>query len=419
MTGEHFDALETRPADEREADLFSRLPGLISHARAGAPSWAALLGDVDPQSVTSRAALANLPVLRKAELLQAQTESAGRQGYAPFGGFCATASDGYPRVFMSPGPLYEPQGDGADPWNGARALFAAGFRRGDIVHNTFSYHMTPGGFILDHGARALGCAVFPAGTGNTEMQLEAIRQIRPTGYTGTPDYLKILLDKGAEAGVDMSSIVKALVSGGALFPSLRAEYAARGIAVLQCYAVAELGIIAYESAADGGMVVNEDYIVEIVRPGTGDPLPPGEVGELVVTGFDRTYPMIRLGTGDLSAVIPEPSPCGRTNMRLKGWMGRADQRTKIKGMFVDPRQIAEVLGRHREIDRARLVVEREGEQDVMRFRYESRAGGGSDLDAAIGASLREVTKLKGSVERVEPGSLPNDGKVIADERNYN
>ncbi|MBA5777345.1 AMP-binding protein [Stappia sp. F7233] len=411
MTGEHFDSLETRSQDEREADLFRRLPGLVAHAAANAEGWERHLAGVNPETLTSRSALAHLPVIRKPELLEAQAEM------PPFGGFVAGEPASFGRVFLSPGPLFEPQGEGADPWNGARALFAAGFRRGDIVHNTFSYHLTPGGFILDHGARALGCAVFPAGVGNTEMQLEAISRLRPTGYTGTPDYLKVLLDKGDEAGMDVSSITKGLVSGGALFPSLRAEYAERGVTVRQCYAVAELGVIAYETAIDEGMVVNEEYIVEIVRPGTGDPVPDGEVGEIVVTGFNRTYPMIRLGTGDLSAVVSGASPCGRTNMRLKGWLGRADQRTKIKGMFVDPKQVAEIIRRHPEIAKARLIVERSGEQDVMRLRYESNAED-SGLGAAIADTLRDITKLKGAVERVTPGTLPNDGKVIADERKY-
>ncbi len=411
MTGEHFDSLETRGAEERERDLFCRLPDLLRHAIDAAPGWRRHLAGVDPQTIDSREALASLPVLRKTELMAAQAEE------PPFGGFATGEPGSFRRVFLSPGPIFEPQGEGADPWNGARALFAAGFRPGDVVHNAFAYHLTPGGFILDHSARALGCAVFPAGIGNTEMQVEAIERIRPTGYTGTPDYLKVLLDKATELRRDASSIKKALVSGGALFPSLRAEYEARGVAVRQCYATAEFGIVAYETIVDQGMVVNEDCIVEIVRPGTNEPVPEGEVGELVVTSFSRSYPMIRLGTGDLSALLPGVSPCGRTNTRIRGWMGRADQRTKVKGMFVDPQQVAEVARRHPEIGRLRLIVERSGEQDVMRLAYES-AIAGDGLDAALEQSLREVTKLKGTVERVAPGSLPNDGKVIADERNY-
>ncbi len=411
MSAEHFDNLEIRDPDERESDLFARVAAQIGHAMANAPGWAGHLAGIDPASVVDRASLARLPVLRKPELMAAQAET------PPFGGFAAGPVSSMGRVFMSPGPIWEPQGEGADPWNAARAFFAAGFRPGDIVHNALSYHLTPGGFILDHGARALGCAVFPAGVGNTEMQVDAVATLRPTGYAGTPDYLKVILDKAAELGRDASSIRKALVSGGALFPSLRAEYRDRGVDVFQAYATADLGVIAYESVVDDGMIVNEDLIVEIVRPGTDQPVPDGEVGELVVTSFNRAYPLIRFGTGDLSAVMSGRSSCGRTNMRLKGWMGRADQRTKIKGMFVDPKQVAQVLGRHPEIARARLIVERRAEQDVMRFAYEVEESS-DGLDGAIAASLREITKLNGSVERVAPGVLPNDGKVISDERKY-
>src|SRR5690606_25311282 len=326
------------------------------------------------------------------------------------------------RVYMSPGPIWEPGGSGTDPWQGARAFFAAGVRPGDIVHNAFAYHMTPGGFILDEGARALGCTVFAAGTGNTEMQVDAAATIRPVAYSGTPDFLKVLLDKAAEMGRDLSSIRRGLVSAGALYPSLRAEYAARGVAVMQCYATAEFGVIAYESATDDGevlpgMVVNEHLIVEIVRPGTGDPVAEGEVGEVVVTSFNPAYPLVRLGTGDLSAVMPGPSPCGRTNMRIRGWLGRADQRTKVKGMFVDPKQIAEIVRRHPEIGRARLVVTREAERDQMELRVEP-AGDVAPDASAIAATVREVTKLGGTVTVAGRGSLPNDGKVIADERDY-
>ncbi|WP_306027902.1 phenylacetate--CoA ligase family protein [Stappia sp. MMSF_3263] len=411
MSAEHFDTLEIRDPDERDADLFARLPGQIAHAMANAPGWAAHLSGVDAAAVTDRAALARLPVLRKPELMAAQA------GNPPFGGFAAAPVSAMGRIFMSPGPIWEPQGEGADPWNAARAFFAAGFRPGDIVHNALSYHLTPGGFVLDHGARALGCAVFPAGVGNTEMQVDAVAMLRPDGYAGTPDYLKVILDKAAELGRDASSIRKAIVSGGALFPSLRAEYAARGVDVFQAYATADLGVIAYESVIDQGMIVNENMIVEIVRPGSDTPVPDGEVGELVVTSFNSAYPLIRFGTGDLSAVLAGRSACGRTNMRLKGWMGRADQRTKVKGMFVDPKQVAQVLGRHPEIARARLIVERKAEQDVMRLAYEVEAPA-DGLDTAIAASLREITKLAGSVERVAPGVLPNDGKVISDERKY-
>jgi phenylacetate-CoA ligase len=318
---------------------------------------------------------------------------------------------------MSPGPIFEPEGYGEDWWRTARALFAAGIRKGDIVHNTFAYHLTPGGWILDAGARALGCAVIAAGPGNTEQQLDVIQYLKPTAYVGVPDYLKILLDKAKEAGKDAFCFKKALVGGGALFPSLRAEYNARGIDTYQTYATADLGIIAYESPALEGMIVDEGAILEIVRPGTGDPLPAGEVGEVVVTTFNRDYPMIRFATGDLSAVLPGISPCGRTNMRIKGWLGRADQTTKVKGMFVHPEQVAEVAKRFAGLGRVRLVVARAGEQDIMILRAEA-ASADAGLKEKLVQTLQAVTKLKGEVELVAPGSLPNDGKVIADERTY-
>lgn len=411
-----FDDLERREPAAREAALFAALPAFLAAATARAPGLARWLKDVDPASITNRAALARLPVLRKAELLEFQ------QADPPFGGFAAPDALAGTRIFQSPGPLWEPQGPGADPWQAARAFFAAGIRSGDIVHNAFSYHMTPGAFIIEEGARALGCTVFPAGTGNTDVQVEAAAHLRPNVYAGTPDFLKVMLDRAAETGKDLSSFKHALVSGGALFPSLRKEYAERGVATLQCYATAEFGVIAYESAAaDGapnpGMIVNENLIVEIVRPGTGDPVPEGEVGEVVVTGFNPAYPMVRLGTGDMSAVLSGTSPCGRTNTRIKGWMGRADQRTKVKGMFVDPKQIAEVGRRHPEIAKARLVVSREGERDAMALHVEPSSGAAPNM-AAIESTLRDLTKLGGAVVVVGPGTLPNDGKVIADERDY-
>jgi len=335
----------------------------------------------------------------------------------PFGGYLAGELSEAARVFMSPGPIWEPQAPGLDPWNGARSLFAAGFRKGDVVLNAFSYHLTPGGFILDQGAVALGCTVFPAGVGNTDMQVEAIDVLKPVGFVGTPDYLKVLLDRGREQGRNVSSIKKALVSGGALFPSLRQEYEDQGIQVGQCYATADLGVIAYETEAREGMVVNEDYIVEIVRPGTGEPVADGEVGELVVTNFNALYPLIRFGTGDLSKIIPGQSPCGRTNMRLAGWMGRADQRTKIKGMFVDPAQIAQIVAAHPEVAKARLAVSRAGETDAMTLSVETNARE-DGLSERVASTLRDITRLKGDVELVPPGALPNDGKVIADEREY-
>lgn len=414
MTTAHFDNLETRDPETREASQLGLLPDLIGRA-CTAPSWAKHLTGVDAAAVTSREALAKLPVLRKTQLKELQA------GSYPFGGFATASGSSLARIFMSPGPIFEPEGLGADWWRSARALFAAGVRASDIIHNTFAYHLTPGGWIMDAGARALGCTVIAAGPGNTEQQVEAIQHLRPTVYVGVPDYLKILLDKGAELGKDVSSIKRALVSGGALFPSLRAEYAKRGIAVVQAYAIADVGNIAYESPGpDGaveGMIVDEGVIVEIVRPGTGDPVPEGEVGEVVVTGFNRDYPMIRLATGDLSAVLPGPSPCGRTNMRIRGWLGRADQTTKIKGMFVHPEQVAEVAKRFPELGRVRLVVTRAGEQDVMTFKAEAAAGE-SALAARLGEAVQQVMKLKSAIEIVAPGALPNDGKVIADDRSY-
>jgi phenylacetate-CoA ligase len=402
---DHFDSLETRDPVAREKDLFSRLPAQIALAMT-APGWARHLAGIDATQVTSRAALAKLPVLRKASLPALQKEA------PPFGGFNVTAPGKAKRLFMSPGPIFEPEGHTHD-LNGARALFATGMRNGDVVINCFSYHLTPGGFLLEANAHALGCAVIPGGVGNTEAQLDAIAQFQPSGYVGTPDFLKILLDAAQKAGKDASSIKRGLVSGAALPPSLRKELGERGVAVKQCYAVAETGVIAYESDAMEGMVVTEDTIVEIVRPGTGDPVADGEVGEIVVTSFNPDYPMVRLATGDMSAVLAGQSPCGRTNTRIKGWMGRADQTAKVKGMFVRPEQVAEVAKRFPEVTRVRLVVSRENEQDAMTLMAESANAGATE---AIAEVLQSVTKLKGAVKIVAPGSLPNDGKVISDER---
>lgn len=404
----HYDARETREQAAREADLFSRLPGVLRAAMA-APAYAERLKGCDPAAVTSRAALADLPVLRKSEL------PALHKASAPFGGLVAGPPGSFARLFTSPGPIFEPEGRQGDPWRGARALFAAGFRPDDIVLNTFSYHLTPGGFIFDASARALGCAVIPAGPGNTEQQFELIEAYRPVGYSGTPDFLKILLDAAASSGRDISSIKRALVSGAAFPPSLQAEIKARGIDAYQAFGTADLGLIAFETEAREGMLVNEDLILEIVKPGTGDPVAPGDVGEIVVTSLDPHHPWIRLALGDLTAALPGTSPCGRTNMRIKGWMGRADQTTKVKGMFVRPEQIAEIGKRHSALGRLRLVVIRQGEADAMTLRAETAAANDALRDE-IAASLRAVTKLGGSVELVSPGTLPNDGKVIADER---
>jgi phenylacetate-CoA ligase len=407
MTG-HYDSLEIRDPAARERDQLAQMPDVIARAMT-APGWAKQLAGTEPKAVSSHAALAKLPVLRKADFTAMQKEN------PPFGGLNVTPVAAAKRLLMSPGPIFEPEGMDNDWWGAARALFAAGFRKGDIVHNSFAYHLTPGGFIMESSAHALGCAVVPGGVGNTEQQLDAIAHYRPAGYVGTPDFLKILLDTAEKTGKDATSLRRGLVSGAALPASLRDELGRRGVAVLQCYATAELGVIAYESEAREGMIVNETVIVEIVRPGTGDPVPQGEVGEVVVTSFNRDYPMIRLATGDLSALMPGMSPCGRTNARIKGWMGRADQTAKVKGMFVHPKQIAEIGARHPEIMRLRLVVDREAEQDRMTLLAEC-ATSDAALETAIAATLQSITKLKGSVRLMTPGTLPNDGKIIADER---
>jgi phenylacetate-CoA ligase len=405
---DHYDALETRDPSARERELFARLPDILRRAVA-APAYASHLAGIEPAKVTSRAVLATLPVLRKSAL------PALHKAAPPFGGFVAEAPGAFARLFTSPGPIFEPEPAAADPWRGARGLFAAGFRKGDVVLNTFSYHLTPGGFIFDGAARGLGCAVIPAGPGNTEQQLDLIEAYRPAAYAGTPDFLKILLDAAASAGRDASSLKRALVSGAAFPKSLQDEIKARGIDAYQAFATADLGFIAYETPAREGLVVNEDLILEIVRPGTGEPVADGEVGEIVVTSLDPHHPWIRLALGDLSAVLAGPSPCGRTNQRIKGWMGRADQTTKIKGMFVRPEQVAEIAKRHDGLGRLRLVVRRDGETDAMILRAETGAASEALRDA-LGASLQTITKLRGTVELVAPGSLPNDGKVIADER---
>jgi phenylacetate-CoA ligase len=405
---DHYDALETREPSMREAELFSRLTDVLRKALE-APGYAEHLRGIDPARITSRAALATLPVLRKADL------PARHKATPPFGGFVAGSPGTFARLYTSPGPIFEPEAAHADPWRGARALFAAGFRPGDVVLNTFSYHLTPGGFIFDTAARALGCAVIPAGPGNTEAQFELIEAYRPSGYCGTPDFLKILLDAAAASGRDVSSIKRAVVSGAAFPKSLQEEIQSRGVEAYQAFGTADLGIVAYETSAREGMVVNEDLIFEIVRPGTGDPVAEGDVGEIVVTTLDPTHPWIRLAIGDLTAALSGVGTCGRSNLRIKGWMGRADQTTKIKGMFVRPEQVAEIAKRHPELGRLRLVVARDNEQDVMTLRCECAAPSETVRDA-VASTLRAVTKLGGSVELTAPGSLPNDGKVIADAR---
>lgn len=402
----YFDDLETRSVDRRTADLALALPAAIARAKT-APGLAAALAGVEAAGVTSTAALAALPVLRKSELGAAQKSA------PPFGGFTTHPAAAFEHVFQSPGPIYEPGRLGGDWWRMGRFLHAAGVGRGDIVQNCFGYHLTPAGMIFESGARAVGAAVLPAGTGQTELQVRAAADIGTTVYCGTPDYLKVILDKAAEMGETLT-FTRAAVGGGALFPSLRKEYADRGIATLQCYATADLGNIAYESPAMEGMIVDEGVIVEIVRPGTGDPVPEGEVGEVIVTTLNPDYPLVRFATGDLSAIMPGQSPCGRTNIRIRGWMGRADQTTKIKGMFVRPEQVASFVARHPEIARARIVATREGEMDAMTVRIETAA---TD-PARYEGSVVEALKLKGRIEIVPPGSLPNDGKVIDDLRKY-
>ncbi len=408
MAQAYYDKLEMRDPNAREREQFARLVEILARAMT-APGWARRLDGIDPTSVASRAGLAKLPLLRKSELPALQ------QADPPFGGFNLVPPGRSRRLMMSPGPIFEPECESPDGYGTARALFACGFRSGDIVHNAFSYHLTPGAFIFESGLHALGCATIPGGVGNTDQQLDAIAHFKPSGYAGTPDFLKVLLDGAERSGKNASSLKRALVSGAALPATLRVELGARGIDVLQCYAIAEVGVIAYETAARDGMMVNEHVIVEIVRPGTGDLAPEGDVGEVVVTSFNPDYPMIRLATGDLSAVLPGPSPCGRTNMRIKGWMGRADQSTKIKGMFVHPAHVAEIGRLHRELGRLRLVVTRVGEQDVMTLMAEC-APAPAGLAEAVGVTLQAVTKLRGEVRLVAAGGLPNDGKVIADER---
>lgn len=406
----YFDALETRSPDEREARLMEALPLQVARAKETA-GQAALLSAVEPGDIASRDALAELPVIRKGDLMERQAEM------PPFGGLNRLADAKLTRLFLSPGPIAEPQGRRSDYWRMARALHAAGFRAGDIVLNCFSYHFTPAGMMFDGAAAAIGCPVIPGGTGQTESQIEAIRRFRPAGYAGTPDFLKIILDKADETGADVSSIRRGGVGGGALLPPLRKEYDDRGIAVLQSYGTADVGLIAYESEAREGMILDEEIVVEIVRPGTGTPVPEGEVGEVVVTLLDEDYPLLRFATGDLSATMPGRSPCGRTAPRIRGWLGRADQRTKIRGMFVDPAQIDRVLERHPEIGRMRLVVNEESGIDAPVLQCET-GGGPEDLADAVAGTFRTECKLRVAVELVDAGSLPNDGKIIDDRRDY-
>ncbi|MDC7717719.1 AMP-binding protein [Vogesella sp. DC21W] len=406
----HLDALETRTHSDRLAALLARLPAQLAHAKTHSPAYARLLADIDCLRITSLAALATLPLTRKSALLAAQ------QASPPFGGFATQLTGQAARLFASPGPLYEPQGHEADSWRMSRALYAAGFRAGDVVHNGFSYHFTPGGWMMDAGARALGCAVFPGGTGQTELQVQAMRDLGASGYTGTPSFLKLILEKAEQLGVALPRLDKALVSGEALPASLRAWFAERGVTVFQCYATADLGLIAYESQPGAGMVVDEGVLLELVSPGSGQPVADGEVGEVVVTSFDRHYPLIRFATGDLSATLPGPSICGRSNVRIQGWLGRADQSAKVKGMFVHPEQVHAVAARHPQLGRVRLVIQQHEHQDRMTLHAECPAPHDAATSDSVAATLRELTKLRGEVCLCTPGSLPADGKIIADER---
>ena len=408
----HYDNLETRSPEERERDLMARLPKQIAHAKTHAAFFGKSLSGFDAAQVDSRAALAKLPVVRKHELIELQKTQ------RPFGGLVATPYGRLGRVFSSPGPIYEPEGRLPDWWRTARALFAAGFRAGDLVHNSFSYHMTPGAWMLEAGALALGCTVFPGGVGQSEQQVQAMADLQPSGYVGTPSFLRILVEKADEMSIRVP-LTKALVSGEAFLPPVRDLLSARGIEGYQAYATADLGVIAYETAARVGLVVDEGVIVEIVRPGTGDPVPVGEVGEVVVTTFNADYPLVRFGTGDLSAVLPGASPCGRTNMRIKGWLGRADQTAKVKGMFVHPEQVAAIVKRHPEVTKARLVITNPAAADAMTLHCEAAAGAaGEALARAVAESIRDITKLRGEVRLTAAGSLPNDGRVIEDARKY-
>lgn len=409
--GEYYDRLETRAPELRERELMAALPKLVAHARKNAPYFRRLLAKAKPKEIVTRAALAQLPVTRKSDL------SATQKLDKPFGGLNAAPLTKVKHVFMSPGPLYEPEGYEKDASRFGRALWAAGVRPGDIIHNTYSYHLTPAGMLVETAAHAIGCPVFPAGVGNTELQLQAIADIRPTFYAGTPSFLRILLDKGRELGFETGSLKRGLVGGEALPPSLRRELSERGVDVLQAYGTADLGLIAYESAAKEGMICDEGVIVEIVEPGGTQPVADGETGEVVVTTFNKVYPLVRFATGDLSAVLPGQSPCGRSNMRLRGWLGRADQSTKVRGMFVHPGNVAELTRRHAEIKKARLVVRSQDNVDQMTLRCEVE-GGDEGLRNTIAGSVQTVLKLRGAVEFVAPGTLPNDGKLIEDARSY-
>ncbi len=410
---EYYDARETRSPDQRGTELTRDVLALVAHARSHAPAYAEILAEVNPAELRSLDDLVGLPLTRKSELMERQRAD------PPFGGLAALTEAPLEQVFVSPGPIFEPQTARPDYWRLARALHAAGIRKGSLVHNGFSYHLTPAGSMLASGCLAIGAALIPGGVGNTEQQLEAVALLKPDGYCGTPSFLRILLERAADAGLDISSIDKALVSGEAYLPAHREQFLSRGIRGVQCYATADVGLIAYETGADSGMVIDEDVYLEIVRPGTGDPVPDGEVGEVVVTACNPDYPLIRFATGDLSAILPGTSPCGRTNRRIRGWMGRADQTAKVRGMFIHPSQVDRVLKRHPELRRARLVVSHVDAADSMTLHCECDAGTAPEgLVEAIATSIRDLCKVRGEVALVAPGDLPNDGVVIEDQRKF-
>ncbi|MBK6649659.1 MAG: AMP-binding protein [Betaproteobacteria bacterium] len=412
---QYYDPLETREAVQRERDLLVSLPGQVAFAKSKTAAFGQILKDVNPADVKDRATLAQLPVTRKYELLALQQK---HRASDVFGGFASIAfGPKMPRVFASPGTLYEPDSTGVDHWRMARSMFAAGFRSGDLIHNCFSYHFVPAGAMMESGAHALGATVFAGGTGQTEQQVQAMAELKPAGYIGTPSFLKIILEKAAEMGVALPSVKRALFGGEAFPPSLRDWYLAHGVAGYQCYATADLGLIAYETEARDGLVLDEGVLLEIVRPGTGDPVPEGEVGEVVVTCFNPAYPLVRFGTGDLSAILPGTCPTGRTNQRIKGWLGRADQTTKVRGMFVHPGQVAEIARRFPEVQKARLVVSGEMANDAMALHVEASSTP-EGLATRIADAIRDVTKLRGEVVLCPLGSLANDGKVIEDARSY-
>ncbi len=407
----YYDDLETRSPEERETEQFSLLRSLLGQVGENALYYRDTLAEFSGLDYLDRNILARLPLLRKSELFELQ------RGNMPFGGLTTLSPPTLLRIFASPGPIYEPETRQPDYWRFARALYAAGVRSADLLHNCFSYHFTPAGAMVESGAFALNCAVFPAGTGQTELQARTIADLRPQGYVGTPSFLKIILDEGERLGLDLSCLTKALVSGEYFSPAMRSDFSARGITALQCYATADLGVIAYETTADDGMVIDEGVIVEIVRPGTGDPLPDGEVGEVVVTCLNPAYPLIRFATGDLSAILPGQSRCGRTNRRIKGWLGRADQSAKVRGLFVHPTQIAAVLKRHPDVRKGRLIVTRDSRGlDEISLHVETAGACSSALESALADSFRDVTKLRADVVLRQPGDLPNDGKIIDDQR---